>query len=514
MPVRPLLLAAACAVLGFAGAPAAPGAGIGHSIAFEGEFQEDVTIYLNSKPITGVVDLQVKMFDAAIGGNQLGETQTLIGVRCEEGKARVELRFGPYKFNGRHRWLEVYARSPGFMQVYVPMPVRQEVRIVAMAQYAAIAKEALNARAGAPGPQGPQGIQGPVGPAGPTGPAGPKGDTGDTGPAGPAGGPQGPQGDPGPAGPQGPAGPAGPAGAQGVAGSGLAAIKVATLKTGIFESGPAFRFAFPGGSTPTDPAFDGENLFVPEVTGARVRQIRARTGKQVRSIILSGTSFPSGAAWDGSRVWVASSNGITKIDPEDGTQETFAVGGLNRYIAVAQGYVYVTSSSMSSVYAVPINTIDGTPARQWTVASAAGAAADETGGVWVSSSSTGTVYRFIQSAANATSTRVTGGSPKRVVVAGQTVYVSDGSTNKVYSFPADGSGSITETTLGTGAATAMVFDGTYLVTIQQNGVMTAWTLPGLASAQTATIDTGIDSLVFDGRNVWVGNGPGNWMDKR
>ena len=60
----------------------------------------------------------------------------------------------------------------------------------------------------------------------------------------------------------------------------------------------------------------------------------------------------------------------------------------------------------------------------------------------------------------------------------------------------------------------MIFDGTYLITAQQNGTVTAWNLPDLTSAKTATFETGLDFLAFDGRNIWVGNGPGNWMDKR
>jgi hypothetical protein len=509
-----LLIALAAGSMSVAMAAQALAAGPGHTIAFAGEFQQNLRVYMNGKPCNGVVDLQVKMFDAAVGGNQIGDTMTLIGVRAEDGEAPVELKFGPNRFNGRHRWLEVSTRQPGFLLNFSPAGSRQEVQIVAMAQYAAVAKVALNAIAGAPGPQGPQGVQGPIGLTGPAGPQGDPGPTGATGPIGPSGGPAGPQGDPGPTGPTGPAGATGPAGPTGPAGSSLVAVKVATLKTGIFETGPAFRFTFPGGATPTDSAFDGEHLFVPEVTAGKVRQLRAKSGTLVRAITLTGTSFPSGAAWDGTRIWVASSNGVTRINPEDGTQEIFSVGGLNRYIAVSNGYVYVASSSMSSVYAIPVNTTDGTVARQWTVASVGGMAADDTGGVWVSSNGTGTVYRFTQSAVNATSTKATGGAPKRVVVANGTVYVSDSATNKIYSFAADGGGSITPTTAGTAAATAMVFDGTSLITVQQNGAMTAFALPALTVAQTVTIDTGLDSLVFDGRNVWVGNGPGNWFEKR
>jgi hypothetical protein len=494
------------------GAPCAQGAE-GPTILSGGEFHQDLYLELYGKPCTGTVDLQVRMFDAPEGGNQLGPTVSLSNVKATNGFARVQLAFGPTKFDGRHRYLEVAVKQRTFFKDgYTVFGPRQEVSIAGMAQYASVAKVALNAVAGAPGPQGPAGPQGPVGPAGPEGPQGPQGIQG---PIGPSGGPPGPTGPQGPEGPQGPQGPAGPQGDAGTPGVNFNGVRIATLRTGIMDTGPAFRFTFPAQSTPGDAAFDGDCLFVPEVTSGKIMQIRARTGTQIRNINLQNSfAFPTSAAYDGTRVWVAANLGVYRVNPEDGTYELLSVGGLNRAVAVSNGYVYVASNSMSSLYAVPINTADGTPTRTWVLASVGGVAPDENGGVWASSTSTNTVYRFSAGSANATSTKNLSGPPRRVVVANGTVYVSDNTAAKIYSFAADGTGSITTTSVGTAAATAMVYDGTYLWTAQQNGVITAWTLPGLTQAATFTAETGTDGMVFDGRNVWISNGAGQWIDKR
>jgi hypothetical protein len=432
-------------------------------------------------------------------------------VRAKDGHAQVQLAFGPSLFDGRHRWLEVAVRTPGFFKTFSVNGPRQEVQIGGMTQFAAVAKFALNAAQGAPGPQGPVGPQGDVGPAGPPGP---QGIQGIQGPIGPSGGPVGPQGPTGPTGPTGPAGATGPAGPTGDPGSDFNGIRVATLRTGVMDTGPAFRFAFPAGSAPGDAAFDGEYLFVPEVASGKVMQIRARTGTMIRNIVLTGTSFPSAAAWDGTRIWVASSAGITRINPEDGTQELLSVGGLNRAIAVSNGYVYVASLTMSSLYAVPINSADGTPTRTWVLSSVGGLAADENGGVWATSTSTNTAFRFTVGQANATASKNLGAPPHRVIVVNGTVYVSDNASNKIYTFAADGTGSVTPNTVGTMAPSAMVYDGSNIWTTQSNGVITAWSLPNLTQVANFTAETGTDGLIFDGRNVWISNSNGNWADKR
>jgi hypothetical protein len=425
------------------------------------------------------------------------------------------MAFGPDLFDGRPRYLEIAIKPNSFFDTYIVSGPRQPVQIAPMAQYASVAGYVLYQKVGPQGPIGPQGPPGPEGPAGPAG--GPPGPQGPPGPAGDPGGPPGPQGPAGPTGPAGPAGPTGPAGPQGVqgpVGPGLVLNKIATLKSGILDSGPAFHFAFPAQSTPLDGCFDGENLFIPCVTSGKVMQIKARTGTQVRLINLNNSfAFPSAAAYDGTRVWVATNSGASAINPDDGTHNDFSFGLQNRYLAVANGYVYVASVPMNQVICFPINTADATPTRTWNIPSPAGMASDGTA-VWVSSSGTGVVYRLSNTSAAAVAQKSTGGQPKKVVIIDGTVYVADGASAKIYTFASDGSGSVTTNTVGAAAHTTMVFDGQYLVTTTAAGVVTAYSVPALASAATVQLDAGMDTLLFDGRNVWVGNSTMNYIEKR
>jgi len=503
--VLALLLAGAGAI-----APAARAqSGIGRT----GLFHQQIAILTNNQPYTGRADLQVDLFDRAVDGNRLAVSQFFFGVNIIDGIAYLPLSFGPNQFDGRRRFLDIAYRPVGFGNFRATGP-RQEVLIAGMAQYAAVAGRALSGT----GSAGPAGPQGPVGPLGPPGPAGPQGTQGERGPGG---GDPGPPGVPGPAGPAGPAGetgPAGPLGPAGPAGSSLSALRIATQKTGILDPGPAFRFSFPAQSTPGDPAFDGEFIFWPLTTSGRVSQIRARSGAEVRSINLGNSlSFPSAAAYDGTRVWVVAFSNLYRISPDDGTFVTFDGGG--RLVAVSAGYVYVANTN-NQVRAVPINTTDGIASRAWTVTSPNGIAAD-TGGVWVASGSTGQVIRLTGIQATVTSTINTGGAPGRVVVANGRVYVADANIARIYSFASDGTGGVTTTTIPQ-IARAMTFDGTYLVTAFNTGVLTAWNLPSLTSAAMATVPTivngstgaQLDSLLFDGRGIWVGSGNSNFAEKR
>lgn len=489
----------------------------GPKIGRRGTIHEDLLVTHSGRPVNGIVNLEVMMFDEPFGGNQMGRTITLNGVRAVNGIVSTPLDFGHRVFDGTRCYLQTAVQIPGITNGFAASPIRQEVRVAAMAQYAAVAGSVVN---GQPGAAGPQGATGPAGPAGAAGPAGPQGDPGPEGPPGAPGGPPGPTGPAGPQGPAGdtgqtgPAGPSGPAGPQGPAGSASAALRAATGKTGYFDNGPAFRFNFPAASAPTDSCFDGENIYVPLVTGGRVVQIRARTGAQVRSINLQNSfAFPSGAAYDGTRVWVVSGAGAYRINPEDGTHELFGVAGSNRWIAIANGYVYLGSQSLNQINALPINTEDGTVARSWTIPSPAGMASYQDH-VWVSSSTSGTVVRLTGLQQTATATMTTGGSPKRVVVANDKVYVSDASAAKIYSFNADGSGSVTTTTIGSAAFSAMVFDGQNLVVTTSAGVVSVLGLPALNVISSTALSGAADSLVFDGRNVWVGSSNGNWFEKR
>lgn len=166
--------------------------------------------------IDAPADLSFKLFDAATGGNAIGQPVTVLGYPVDKGLVAIDLDFGQSAFGTEQRWIEISVNG-------VKLLPRQAVRPAPVAAYALSGNPGP---AGPAGPMGPMGLPGPMGltgPAGATGPAGPAGPTGAVGPVGPAGatgatGATGAAGAAGPAGPMGPTGVAGPAGDVGPAG--------------------------------------------------------------------------------------------------------------------------------------------------------------------------------------------------------------------------------------------------------------------------------------------------------
>lgn len=70
-------------------------------------------LLFNSVPANGQYDLQFSLFDAASGGNQVGNTNALTDQTVTSGLFTVSLDFGPSAFYGDARWLEIAVRSTG-----------------------------------------------------------------------------------------------------------------------------------------------------------------------------------------------------------------------------------------------------------------------------------------------------------------------------------------------------------------------------------------------------------------
>ncbi len=194
---HPLALIMAAALLAAAGvANADP---VGDAIRYQGR------LVLDGEPVNGPTTMTFRLFDAPVGGDQVGVTSVSIDTPVVDGAFEASLDFGPGAFGGGARWIEIEVGSS-------TLSPRQPVNVAPFALYA------LN---GNDGPLGPQGPVGPVGPAGAPGPQGPEGPQGLPGPEGAPGqdGAAGAAGPPGPQGPQGPEGPSGAAGAPGFAGA-------------------------------------------------------------------------------------------------------------------------------------------------------------------------------------------------------------------------------------------------------------------------------------------------------
>ena len=85
-------------------------------------------------------DMSFRLFDAATGGEQIGETLTRSNVHPSAGVYTVQLDFGAEPFSGDDRWIEVSA-SPAGLNIYATLP-RQKLT---SAPYAIQAARAVSA---------------------------------------------------------------------------------------------------------------------------------------------------------------------------------------------------------------------------------------------------------------------------------------------------------------------------------------------------------------------------------
>jgi len=64
-------------------------------------------------PLTETVDLQFRLYDAQIGGNQVGAQQDVLNYMVVDGLINIELDFGADAFNAEQRWLEIAVQGAG-----------------------------------------------------------------------------------------------------------------------------------------------------------------------------------------------------------------------------------------------------------------------------------------------------------------------------------------------------------------------------------------------------------------
>lgn len=121
----------------------------------------------------GNYDLRAILYDAEVGGSQLGPIITNLSVRVTAGLFTAPLDFGVGIFSGSARWLELGVR-PATGTEFTTLTPRQGLAPVPYALYAMTpaGPKGDKGEAGLPGPQGPQGIKGDPGPQGSEGPEG------------------------------------------------------------------------------------------------------------------------------------------------------------------------------------------------------------------------------------------------------------------------------------------------------------------------------------------------------
>ena len=75
----------------------------------------------------GPYDLEFRLYDAAVGGNQVGVTQTVDDLAITDGVFTVPLDFGAPAFAGQARWLQIALRPGASADPYTVLDPRQAI---------------------------------------------------------------------------------------------------------------------------------------------------------------------------------------------------------------------------------------------------------------------------------------------------------------------------------------------------------------------------------------------------
>ncbi len=113
------------------------------TMTYQGQLQD------GGGPVSSNVDMSFVLYDAATGGNPVGDAVVVPGVTVSDGLFHVELDFGDV-FDGSPLWLAVTVAGS-------ELSPRQRLGAAPVAAFALAGNE------GPPGPEGPEGPQGPEG---------------------------------------------------------------------------------------------------------------------------------------------------------------------------------------------------------------------------------------------------------------------------------------------------------------------------------------------------------------
>ena len=114
-------LVAYCLAVSFATVPLS-GQTLGTGFTYQGKLQD------GAAPAEGPHDLRCALFDAAVGGAQVGATVVLEDIPVAAGVFTAVLDFGATPFAGDARWLEVAVRPGASTGAFTTVGGRQQLR--------------------------------------------------------------------------------------------------------------------------------------------------------------------------------------------------------------------------------------------------------------------------------------------------------------------------------------------------------------------------------------------------
>lgn len=101
--------------------------GVGVVGAQTTEFAHQGSLPTSASPTTGSFEMEVRLFDAAAGGSQVGSTLTVANVAVTDLKFNIKLDFGATAFPGADRFLEFRFRKQGSAAPFTVVSPRDKV---------------------------------------------------------------------------------------------------------------------------------------------------------------------------------------------------------------------------------------------------------------------------------------------------------------------------------------------------------------------------------------------------
>jgi hypothetical protein len=105
--IQRLSIAAAIGVISFGSPDAMAQTGLSSSFTVQGALSDGGSSFV------GAVDLRLRLFDSAVGGNQVGPVDIHSNVPLDNGIFSVNASFGPNAFLGDARWIEILVADAG-----------------------------------------------------------------------------------------------------------------------------------------------------------------------------------------------------------------------------------------------------------------------------------------------------------------------------------------------------------------------------------------------------------------
>lgn len=242
----------------------------------------------------------------------------------------------------------------------------------------------------------------------------------------------------------------------------------------------------PTGDSPTDIAFDGENLWVTnrgdddKTDDDVVTKIRALSGKKLLDFPV-GTN-PVAVSFDGSNIWVANRDGnnITRFRSDGTKLQTFDGKNLGKG---KPGVVRPTDLAFDGEF------------------------------MWVVSQGSDEVITFLTTSVESTSVIRVGNNPTAIAFDGENMWVTHSGTRNVTKIRAS-DGEVLATIAAGGGQEGIAFDGTnmWVINEDKNDVTKVRASDGVV-LDTFTVGREPSAIAFDGANMWVVNNDGNDVTK-